>query len=105
MESPKAGIVLKENPLYDNSDSASSKSKKEAHPNVIFVMMADITVEATMAEMERKVNFLMEIVEERDHETTALREQMQTCETVESSQTPVVKAIDKGKNVVQENQP
>ncbi|KAA0043519.1 ty3-gypsy retrotransposon protein [Cucumis melo var. makuwa] len=64
MESPKTGIVLKENPLYDNSDSASSKSKKEAHPNVIFVMMADITVEAAMAEMERKINFLMKVMEE-----------------------------------------
>ncbi|KAA0063121.1 ty3-gypsy retrotransposon protein [Cucumis melo var. makuwa] len=31
MESLKAGIVLKENSLYDNYDSASSKSKKEAH--------------------------------------------------------------------------
>ncbi|KAA0055959.1 ty3-gypsy retrotransposon protein [Cucumis melo var. makuwa] len=30
---------------------------------------------------------------------------MQTPETAESSQTPVVKATDKGKNVVQENQP
>ncbi|KAA0042100.1 ty3-gypsy retrotransposon protein [Cucumis melo var. makuwa] len=30
---------------------------------------------------------------------------MRTCETAESSQTPVVKATDKGKNVVQENQP
>ncbi|KAA0033768.1 uncharacterized protein E5676_scaffold1428G00900 [Cucumis melo var. makuwa] len=63
MESPKAGIVLKENPLYDNSDFAFNKSKKEAHP------------------------------------------EMQTRETTESSQTPVVKATDKGKNVVQENQP
>ena len=64
MESAKAGIVLKENPLYDNSNSASSKSKKKAHPNVMSVMMADITVEAAMVEMERKVNFLMKIVEE-----------------------------------------
>ncbi|TYK20533.1 ty3-gypsy retrotransposon protein [Cucumis melo var. makuwa] len=45
MESPKAEIVLKENPLYDNSDSASSKSKKEAHSDVMFVMMADVTAE------------------------------------------------------------
>ncbi|TYK07547.1 ty3-gypsy retrotransposon protein [Cucumis melo var. makuwa] len=30
---------------------------------------------------------------------------MKACETAESSQTPVVKATDKGKNVVQENQP
>ncbi|KAA0061331.1 ty3-gypsy retrotransposon protein [Cucumis melo var. makuwa] len=105
MESPKAGIVLKENPLYDNSDSASSKSKKEAHPDVMFAMMANITAEAVMAEMERKVNFLMKVVEERDHEITTLREQMQTRETAESSQTPVVKATDKGKNAVQDNQP
>ncbi|KAA0025898.1 ty3-gypsy retrotransposon protein [Cucumis melo var. makuwa] len=105
MESPKDGIVLKENSLYDNSDSASRKSKKEAHPNVMSVMMADITVEAAMAEMKRKVNFLNKIVEERDHEIIALREQVRTRETAESSQTPIVKATDKGKNVVQENQP
>ncbi|TYK27815.1 retrotransposon gag protein [Cucumis melo var. makuwa] len=105
MESSKDGIVLKENSLYDNSDSASRKSKKEAHPNVMSVMMADITVEAAMAEMKRKVNFLNKIVEERDHEIIALREQVRTRETAESSQTPIVKATDKGKNVVQENQP
>ncbi|KAA0031663.1 retrovirus-related pol polyprotein from transposon tnt 1-94 [Cucumis melo var. makuwa] len=64
MESPKAGIVLKENHLYDNSDSASSKSKKEAHLDVMSAMMADITVEAAMVEMERKFNFLMKVVEE-----------------------------------------
>ncbi|KAA0062312.1 ty3-gypsy retrotransposon protein [Cucumis melo var. makuwa] len=73
MESPKVGIVLKENSLYENSDSASSKSKKEAHPDVMSVMMADITAKATMEEMERKVNILMKVVEERDHEITALR--------------------------------
>ncbi|KAA0059742.1 ty3-gypsy retrotransposon protein [Cucumis melo var. makuwa] len=58
MESPKAGIVLKENPLYDNSDSASSKLKKKAHLDVMSVMMADITTKAAMAEMERKINSL-----------------------------------------------
>ncbi|KAA0065806.1 ty3-gypsy retrotransposon protein [Cucumis melo var. makuwa] len=105
MESPKAGIVIKENPLYDNSNSASTKSKKEAHPDVMSVIMTDITAEAAMAEMERKINFLMKGVEERDHEITALREQMRTRKTAESNQTPVVKATDKGKNAVQENQP
>ncbi|KAA0064170.1 ty3-gypsy retrotransposon protein [Cucumis melo var. makuwa] len=58
-----------------------------------------------MTEMERKINFLMKAVVERDHEITALREQMRTRETAESRQTPVFKATDKGKNVVQENQP
>ncbi|KAA0051455.1 ty3-gypsy retrotransposon protein [Cucumis melo var. makuwa] len=105
MESPKAEIVIKKNSLYDNSDFASSKSKKKAHPDVMSIMMADITAKVAMAEMERKINFLMKAVEERDHEITALRKQMWTRETAESSQTPVVKATDKGKNVVQENQP
>ncbi|KAA0051584.1 retrotransposon gag protein [Cucumis melo var. makuwa] len=73
--------------------------KEEAHPDVMSVMMADITAEAAMAEMERKINFLMKAVEERDHEITTLREQMRTRETAESSQTPVVKATNKGKNV------
>ncbi|KAA0046263.1 ty3-gypsy retrotransposon protein [Cucumis melo var. makuwa] len=48
MESPKAEIVIKKNPLHGNSDSTSSKSKKEAHPNVIYVIMVDITTEAAM---------------------------------------------------------
>ncbi|TYK04542.1 ty3-gypsy retrotransposon protein [Cucumis melo var. makuwa] len=47
----------------------------------------------------------MKVVEEQDHEVAALKDQMKACETAESSQTPVVKATDKGKNVVQENQP
>ncbi|KAA0066109.1 ty3-gypsy retrotransposon protein [Cucumis melo var. makuwa] len=71
---------------------------KESHIEVVSVMMVDVTAEATMAEMERKINFLMKVVEERDHEITALKDQMKACETVESSQTPVVKATDKGKN-------
>ncbi|TYK05789.1 ty3-gypsy retrotransposon protein [Cucumis melo var. makuwa] len=81
------------------------KSKKEAHPDMMSVVMADITAEAAMTEMERKINFLMKAVEERDHEITACREQMRTRKTAESSQTPIVKATDKGKNAVQENQP
>ncbi|KAA0032371.1 ty3-gypsy retrotransposon protein [Cucumis melo var. makuwa] len=64
MESPKVGIIIKENPLYDNSDSVSSKSKKEAHPDVMSVIMANITVEAAIVEMERKINILMMVVVE-----------------------------------------
>ncbi|KAA0033115.1 ty3-gypsy retrotransposon protein [Cucumis melo var. makuwa] len=74
MESPKVGIVIKENSLYDNSDSTSSKSKGEAHPDVMPIMMSDVTTEAAMAEMERKINFLMKVVEERDHKITSLRD-------------------------------
>ncbi|KAA0045225.1 ty3-gypsy retrotransposon protein [Cucumis melo var. makuwa] len=97
MEFPKAEIVIKENLLYNNFDSAFSKSKKEAHPDVISVMMADIMAEAAMEEMERKFNLLMKVVDERDHEITILREQMQIRETAESSQTPLSKLVIKGR--------
>ncbi|TYK15326.1 retrotransposon gag protein [Cucumis melo var. makuwa] len=73
MESSKAGIVIKENPLYENSDSASNKSKKETHPDVMFIIMADIMVKAVMAEMERKINLLMKVMEERGYKIAALR--------------------------------
>ena len=47
----------------------------------------------------------MKAIDERKQEIVALREQMQIRETAESSQILVVKACDKGKKVVQENQP
>ncbi|KAA0058331.1 retrotransposon gag protein [Cucumis melo var. makuwa] len=74
MESLKGGIVVKENSLYDNSNSASSRLKRETHPNVMFVMMVNVTVEAVMEEMEGKSNLLKKVVEERDHKIEALRE-------------------------------
>ncbi|KAA0042440.1 ty3-gypsy retrotransposon protein [Cucumis melo var. makuwa] len=55
MESPKVGIKLKENHFYDNSDSASNNSKKEVHPDVMSVMMADITTEAPMDMIENSI--------------------------------------------------
>ncbi|KAA0063929.1 ty3-gypsy retrotransposon protein [Cucumis melo var. makuwa] len=100
IESPRGEIIIRDNPLFNNSTPASNLSDKESHLEVVSVMMVDVTAEATIEEMERKINFLMKVVEERDHEITALMEQMQTHEIAESSQTPVVKATDKGKNVV-----
>ena len=67
--------------------------------------MVNITVEVAMAEMERKINFLIKVAKVQDHEIATLKDQMKTHETAESSQTSVVKFGDKGKNVVQENQP
>ena len=43
MESSNTRIIIKKNPLYDNSDSASSKSKRETYPNVMSVMIVDVT--------------------------------------------------------------
>ena len=73
MESPKAGIVIQENPLYNDSDFASSRSQKEAHPDVMSVIMVYVTVEATMAKMERKINLQMKVVDEQDHEIAVLK--------------------------------
>ncbi|KAA0065727.1 ty3-gypsy retrotransposon protein [Cucumis melo var. makuwa] len=105
IESSKSGIIIRENHLFNNCKSASDLLEKESPLEVVSVTMADVIVEAAMAEIERKIKFLMKAVEERDHEIAALKDQMQTCETTESIQTLVVKTGDKGKNVVQENQP
>ncbi|KAA0062163.1 ty3-gypsy retrotransposon protein [Cucumis melo var. makuwa] len=67
-------------------------------------MMEDVTPEAAMVEMERKINFLKKIIEERDHEIATLKDQMKACEAAESSKTPIVKTDHKGKAVLQENQ-
>ncbi|KAA0066007.1 ty3-gypsy retrotransposon protein [Cucumis melo var. makuwa] len=104
MESSKGGIIIRENPLFDNSTPASDLSEKESHLEVVSVMMVDVTPEVIMTEMERKINFLMKVVKERDHETAALKDQMKACETAKSSKTSVVKANDKGKAVLFENQ-
>ncbi|KAA0042087.1 ty3-gypsy retrotransposon protein [Cucumis melo var. makuwa] len=71
------------------------KKNKESHLKVVSVMMVDLIAETAMAEMERKINFLMKAIEERDHEIITLKDQMKTCKTVESSKTPVVKADNK----------
>ncbi|KAA0060631.1 ty3-gypsy retrotransposon protein [Cucumis melo var. makuwa] len=72
MESPKCGIIIKENPLFEDSTPASNLSEKESHLEVVSIMMANVTVEAVMVEMEMKINFLMKVVEERDYEITVL---------------------------------
>ncbi|KAA0041524.1 ty3-gypsy retrotransposon protein [Cucumis melo var. makuwa] len=100
IESPKGRIIIRENPLFNNSMPLSNLSDKESHLEVVSVMMANVTVETIMADMERKIYFLMKVVEERDHETAALKDQMKACETAESSKNSTVKANDKGKVVL-----
>ncbi|KAA0033819.1 ty3-gypsy retrotransposon protein [Cucumis melo var. makuwa] len=55
--------------------------------------MVDVTAEATMAEIERKINFLMKVVEERDHEIAALKDQMKACETFQQLQDMIANSI------------
>ncbi|TYK00345.1 ty3-gypsy retrotransposon protein [Cucumis melo var. makuwa] len=104
MESLKGRIIIRENPLFEISTYVSDSSEQELHLKVVSVMMTDVIAEATMANIERKINFLMKAIEERDHEIAALKDQMKVCETAKSSKTPVVKADDKGKVVLQEIQ-
>ncbi|KAA0067533.1 retrotransposon gag protein [Cucumis melo var. makuwa] len=74
MKSPKNGIIIRENPLFGNSTPTSDLLKKESHLAVVSVIIVDVTTEAAMAEMKRKMNLLMKVVEERDHEIATLEE-------------------------------
>ncbi|KAA0067942.1 ty3-gypsy retrotransposon protein [Cucumis melo var. makuwa] len=56
--------------------------------------------EQDQVEVERKINLLVKVVEERDHEIAALIEQMQTHETTESSQTLIVKAVQQLQDMI-----
>ncbi|KAA0058183.1 ty3-gypsy retrotransposon protein [Cucumis melo var. makuwa] len=76
IKSPKGGSIIRETPLFNNSMPTSNLSDKESHVEVMSVMMTDVIAEATVVEMERKINFLTKVVEERDHEIVALKDQM-----------------------------
>ncbi|MCQ7416344.1 retrotransposon gag domain-containing protein, partial [Salmonella enterica] len=105
-EPNQGGMVIQENPLFDYSTSSSEQAKEISDPDVMSVMMADIgTGEERMVELERKVNMLMKAVEERDCEIASLKNHIESRDIAESSQTPAAKNIDKGKAVMQENQP
>ncbi|KAA0062572.1 ty3-gypsy retrotransposon protein [Cucumis melo var. makuwa] len=94
------GIIIKENPLFDDSTPASNLLEQESYLKVVSVIMADVTAKVAVAEMKRKINFLMKVVEERDQEIATLKDQMKTSEMAKSSKTLIVKANDKGKVVL-----
>ncbi|KAA0068122.1 ty3-gypsy retrotransposon protein [Cucumis melo var. makuwa] len=104
MDSSKGRVVIREDPLFNNFASTFDPSKKESHLEVVFVMITNVTAEVAMTKMEGKINLLIKVVEERDHEIVALEDQMKACETIESSQASIVKVNDKGKFVLEENQ-
>lgn len=67
--------------------------------------MADVgTSEEKMTELEKKVNMLLKVVEERDYEIASLKNHIESRDAAESSHTPIVKNNDKWKNVLQDNQ-
>ncbi|KAA0025377.1 ty3-gypsy retrotransposon protein [Cucumis melo var. makuwa] len=104
---PKGGIVIKENPAIDEHYSSSQPSSEEMpHPNIMSVMVTNVdTSENRMAELEKKVNMLMKVVEERDYEIAFLKNHIESRDAAESSHKHTVKNTNKGKAVMQESQP
>ncbi|TYK09793.1 ty3-gypsy retrotransposon protein [Cucumis melo var. makuwa] len=103
---PKGGIVIKENPAIDEHYSSSQPSSEEMpHPNIMSVMVTNVdTSENRMTELEKKVNMLMKVVEERDYEIAFLKNHIESHDAAESSHKHTVKNTDKGKAVMQESQ-
>ncbi|TYK02185.1 ty3-gypsy retrotransposon protein [Cucumis melo var. makuwa] len=77
-----------------------------SHPNIMSIMVTDVdTSENRMVELEKKVNMLMKVVEERDYEIASLNNHIQSRDAVESSYKHIVKNTNKRKAVRQESQP
>ncbi|KAA0031754.1 ty3-gypsy retrotransposon protein [Cucumis melo var. makuwa] len=104
---PKGGIVIKENPAIDEHNSLSERSNEEVpQPNIMSIMVTDVdTSEDRMAELEKKVNMLMKVVEERDFEIALLKNHIESRDAAESSHTHTIKNANKGKAIMQESQP
>ena len=64
VEYPKGEIIIRENPFFEDSTPSSNLSEKESHIEVVSVIMVDVTINAIMAKIERKINLLMKVVEE-----------------------------------------
>ena len=75
MKFSKGIIVIGENHLLDNSTLVSNLSEKESHLEVGSIMMVDVTTEAVMVEIKRKIDLLKKAIKERDYEIIALRDQ------------------------------
>ena len=58
-----------------------------------------------MTELEKKVNMLMKMIEERDYEIASLNNHIESRDSAESSHTHTAKNIDKGKTFMQKSQP
>ncbi|TYK27123.1 ty3-gypsy retrotransposon protein [Cucumis melo var. makuwa] len=76
------------------------------YPNIMSVMVTDVdTSENRMAELEKKVNMLMKVVEEREYAIASLKNHIKSRDAAESSHKHTIKNTDKGKAVMQESQP
>ena len=75
------------------------------HPNIISYSTGVDTSEDIMAKLEKNINMLMQVIEERDYEIASLKNHIKNLDTTKSSHTHTIKNIDKGKTVMQESQP
>ncbi|KAA0068081.1 ty3-gypsy retrotransposon protein [Cucumis melo var. makuwa] len=104
---PKGGIIIKENHVIDEHNSFSKySSERTPRPNIMSVMVTNVdTSKNRMVELEKKVNMVMKVVEERDYEIASLKNHIESHDVAESSHTYTVKDTDIGKAVMQESQP
>ncbi|MCQ7416413.1 retrotransposon gag domain-containing protein, partial [Salmonella enterica] len=100
-ESAQLEIAAAENLMLGKFISYSQQPNETSSPDVMSVMMTDAgTSEERMAEVEKKISMLLKMVEEKDQEIASLRNQMESRDVAESSQTPAIK--DKGKIIAQD---
>ncbi|KAA0063235.1 ty3-gypsy retrotransposon protein [Cucumis melo var. makuwa] len=104
---PKGGIIIKENLVINKHNSSFELSNEETpHPNIMSVMATDMDTSGDrMTELEKKINMLMKAVEERDYEIAYLKNHVESHDATESSHTYTTNNADKGKAIMQENQP
>ena len=72
---PKGEIIIKENPMIDEQNSSSEHSREETpHTNIMSVVVTEVdTSEDRTTELEKKINMLLKVVEERDYEIASLK--------------------------------
>ena len=74
--------------------------------NIMSVVVTNVdTREDRMTKLEKKVNMLMKVVEERDYEIASLKNHIDRRDAAELSNMHIVKNANKGKTIMQENQP
>ena len=90
---PKGGIIIKENSGIDEQMFSRERSNEEIpHPNIMSVMVTGVdTGKDRMTELEKKINMLMKVVEEKDNEIASLKNHIERHDAAESSHTHTIK--------------
>ena len=88
--------------MIDEHNSPSERSnEKMPHSNIMSVIVTGVdTNEDRMTKLEKKVNMLMNVVDERDDEIALLKNHIKSCDAAKSSHTHTIKNTDKEKEVM-----